>query len=131
MVGDPDVLKLLNEQLTSELTAINCSAPKMQESWGFTEIAKTHPGRVDGGDGPRRADHRQDLCAARRPAQLSWDRFAACRQTLREQFVSDPAIETWSAGLCRVMPCAGKTGHDDGPTLFEEIPADEEQHMTI
>jgi len=40
--GDPDVLKLLNEQLTSELTAINqyFLHSKMQQSWGFTEIAK-------------------------------------------------------------------------------------------
>ena len=42
MQGDPDVLKLLNEQLTSELTAINqyFLHSKMQENWGFTELAK-------------------------------------------------------------------------------------------
>ena len=41
MQGDPDVLKLLNEQLTSELTAINqyFLHGKMQENWGFTELA--------------------------------------------------------------------------------------------
>jgi hypothetical protein len=41
MQGDPDVLRLLNEQLTSELTAINqyFLHSKMQENWGFTEVA--------------------------------------------------------------------------------------------
>jgi len=41
MQGDPDVLKLLNEQLTSELTAINqyFLHAKMQEHWGFTALA--------------------------------------------------------------------------------------------
>ena len=42
MQGDPDVLKLLNEQLTSELTAINqyFLHSKMQANWGFTEVAE-------------------------------------------------------------------------------------------
>ena len=42
MQGDPDVLRLLNEQLTSELTAINqyFLHSKMQDNWGFTELAE-------------------------------------------------------------------------------------------
>src|SRR5258708_14549894 len=41
MQGDRDVLRRLNEQLTSELTAINqyFLHSKMQENWGFTEVA--------------------------------------------------------------------------------------------
>ena len=43
MQGDPDVLKLLNEQLTSELTAINqyFLHSKMQANWGF-KIGRAH-----------------------------------------------------------------------------------------
>lgn len=45
MQGDPDVLRLLNEQLTSELTAINqyFLHSKMQDNWGFTELARSRP----------------------------------------------------------------------------------------
>ena len=41
MQGDTEILQLLNEQLTSELTSINqyFLHSKMQDSWGFTELA--------------------------------------------------------------------------------------------
>src|SRR6266702_480418 len=41
MQGDAEILNLLNEQLTSELTAINqyFLHSKMQDNWGFTELA--------------------------------------------------------------------------------------------
>ncbi|MCA9606274.1 MAG: bacterioferritin [Myxococcales bacterium] len=42
MKGDADVIELLNEVLTSELTAINqyFIHSKMAEDWGYTKIAK-------------------------------------------------------------------------------------------
>ena len=41
MTGDGEILALLNEQLTSELTAINqyFLHSKLQASWGYTELA--------------------------------------------------------------------------------------------
>ncbi|MFI0447784.1 bacterioferritin [Actinomadura sp. 6N118] len=42
MEGDKDIIALLNEQLTAELTAINqyFLHAKMQDNWGFTRLAK-------------------------------------------------------------------------------------------
>src|SRR3954447_23319503 len=45
MQGDPEVIEFLNEQLTSELTAINqyFLHAKMQENFGWTKLAKYTP----------------------------------------------------------------------------------------
>ena len=42
MRGDDEIVELLNEQLTSELTAINqyFLHAKMQANWGFTKLAE-------------------------------------------------------------------------------------------
>ena len=42
MKGDPDVIELLNEVLTAELTAINqyFIHAKMCENWGYHRLAK-------------------------------------------------------------------------------------------
>ena len=50
MQGDPEVLKLLNEQLTSELTAINqyFLHSKMMKDWGFDTLGgKEHQESID------------------------------------------------------------------------------------
>ena len=42
MQGDPEIIELLNEVLTAELTAINqyFVHAKMCENWGFLRLAK-------------------------------------------------------------------------------------------
>lgn len=131
MQGDPDVLKLLNEQLTSELTAINqyFLHSKMQESWGFTEIAKH-----------TRAESIEEMVHAERITDRillldglpNYQRLGSLRigQTLREQFESDLAIEYEVVARLKpgIVMCREKQDSTSA-TLFEEILADEEQHI--
>ena len=131
MQGDPDVLRLLNEQLTSELTAINqyFLHSKMQDSWGFTEIAKH-----------TRAESMEEMVHAETITDRillldglpNYQRLGSLRigQTLREQFESDLAIEYEVVARLKpgIVMCREK---QDSTTamLFEQILADEEQHI--
>jgi bacterioferritin len=94
MQGDPDVLRLLNEQLTSELTAINqyFLHSKMQENWGFTEVAE-HT-RAESFDEMRHAEAITDRILLL-DGLPNYQRLFSLRigQTLREQFEADLAIE--------------------------------------
>ena len=131
MLGDPDVLKLLNEQLTSELTAINqyFLHSKMQENWGFTELAN-HT-RAESFDEMRHAEAITDRILLL-DGLPNYQRLFSLRvgQTLREQFEADLAIEY--EVLTRLKPaivfCREK---QDSTTanLFEMIIADEEKHV--
>ena len=131
MQGDPDVLRLLNEQLTSELTAINqyFLHAKMQESWGFTELARH-----------TRAESMEEMVHAERITDRillldglpNYQRLGSLRigQTLREQFESDLAIEY--EVIARLKPgivMCGEKQDSTSAALFEEILADEEKHV--
>lgn len=131
MQGDPEVLKLLNEQLTSELTAINqyFLHSKMQHSWGFTEVAKHS-----------RAESMEEMVHAERLTDRillldglpNYQRLGSLRigQTLREQFESDLAIEYEVVARLKpgVVMCREKQDSTSA-ALLEEILADEEQHI--
>ena len=131
MQGDPEVLKLLNEQLTSELTAINqyFLHSKMQEHWGFTELAK-HT-RDESFEEMRHAETLTNHILMLNGLP-NYQRLASLRvgQTLREQFEADLAIEY--EVLARLKPaivfCREK---EDSTTanIFEAIIADEELHV--
>src|ERR1700739_3348852 len=94
MQGDPDVLQLLNEQLTSELTSVNqyCLHSKMQGSWGFTELA-AHT-RAESFEEMRHAEALTDRILLL-DGLPNYQRLFSVRigQTVREQFESDLAIE--------------------------------------
>ncbi|OBG76963.1 bacterioferritin [Mycobacterium sp. E2462] len=131
MQGDPEVLRLLNEQLTSELTAINqyFLHSKMQDNWGFTELAE-HT-RAESFDEMRHAEAITDRILLL-DGLPNYQRLFSLRigQTLREQFEADLAIEY--EVLERLKPaivfCREK---QDSTTanLFERIVADEELHV--
>ncbi|MEP9392247.1 MULTISPECIES: bacterioferritin [Gordonia] len=131
MRGDDEVIALLNEQLTSELTAINqyFLHAKMQDNWGFTELA-----------GKTRAESIEEMTHA----EILTDRILFLEglpnyqkllplrigQTLREQFESDLAIELEVVDRLKpgIALCRSK-GDITSAKLFEEILKDEEHHI--
>lgn len=131
MQGDPDVLRLLNEQLTSELTAINqyFLHSKMQENWGFTELATRT--RAESFDEMRHAEAITDRILLL-DGLPNYQRIGSLRvgQTLREQFESDLALEYDVLNRLKpgIIMCRER---QDSTTaqLFEKIVADEEEHV--
>src|ERR1041384_2130167 len=94
MRGDPEIIALLNEQLTSELTAINqyFLHSKMQQNWGYTKLAAYT--RSESIDEMRHAERLTDriLCLEALP---NYQRLLPLRigSTVREQLEADLAIE--------------------------------------
>ncbi|MEB3050223.1 bacterioferritin [Mycolicibacter sp. MYC123] len=131
MQGDPEVLKLLNEQLTSELTAINqyFLHSKMQDNWGFTELAG-HT-RDESFEEMRHAEAVTDRILLL-DGLPNYQRIGSLRigQTLREQFESDLALEMDVLNRLRpgIVMCRDK---QDSTTakLLEGILVEEESHI--
>jgi bacterioferritin len=131
MRGDDEIISLLNEQLTSELTAINqyFLHAKMQANWGFTELA-AHT----------RAESIEEMHHAERVTDRilfleglpNYQRLFSLRvgQTVREQFQADLAVEM--EVLERLRPgitlCWEKRDITTA-SLLEQILADEEDHI--
>jgi bacterioferritin len=131
MQGDPDVLKLLNEQLTSELTAINqyFLHSKMQANWGFTELAQYT--RKESFEEMQHAEEITDRILLL-DGLPNYQRLFSLRigQTLREQFEADLAIEYEVVGRLRpgIIMCREKEDATSA-NLFEKILANEEDHI--
>jgi len=131
MQGDPEILKLLNEQLTSELTAINqyFLHSKMQENWGFTELAKKT--REESFDEMHHAEAITDRILML-DGLPNYQRLFSLRvgQTLREQFEADLAIEYEVVERLKpaIVLCREKRDTTTA-ILFEQILADEEKHI--
>jgi bacterioferritin len=131
MRGDDEIIALLNEQLTSELTAINqyFLHAKMQQNWGLTKLA---------------AYTRSESMDEMRHAELITDRILFLEglpnyqklfslrigQSVREQLQSDLAIEVEVVERLRpgIKMCREK-GDITTANLFEGILADEEHHI--
>jgi len=129
--GDKEILVLLNEQLTSELTAINqyFLHSKLQASWGFTELA---------------AKTREESFGEMRHAELLTDRILLMEglpnyqrllsltvgETVREQFQADLSIELSVVERLRpgIAMCRQK-GDATSANLLEMILADEERDV--
>jgi bacterioferritin len=131
MRGDDEVIALLNEQLTSELTAINqyFLHSKMQANWGYTKLAEH-----------TRAESIEEMTHAEVITDRilfleglpNYQRLLALRigQTVSEQFQADLAIELEVVDRLRpgITMCRNK-GDITTAILFEGILRDEEHHI--
>ena len=131
MRGDAEILQLLNEQLTSELTAINqyFLHSKMQDNWGFTELA-AHT-RAESFEEMRHAEALTDRILLL-DGLPNYQRLFSVRigQTVREQFESDLAIELEVVERLRPGIALCREHRDTtSAILLETIMADEEHHI--
>ncbi len=132
MRGDDEIIALLNEQLTSELTAINqyFLHSKMQASWGgLTEVAaKT---RAESMEEMTHAEILTDRILFL-DALPNYQRLLPLRigQSIREQFESDMAVEVEVVERLRpgIAMCREK-GDITSANILEKILADEEEHI--
>jgi bacterioferritin len=131
MEGDTDVINLLNEQLTAELTAINqyFLHSKMQEHWGYTALAE-HT-RAESFDEMRHAETLTDRLLML-SALPNYQRINPLRigQTVPEQLRSDLAIEMEAIGRLRPgIELMRSRGDVTSARIFERILEDEEEHV--
>ncbi|GAA1328702.1 bacterioferritin [Pseudonocardia xinjiangensis] len=131
MRGDPEIIALLNDQLTSELTAINqyFLHAKMQQNWGLTKLAAYT--RAESIDEMRHAEKITDRILFLEGLP-NYQRLSTLRigQTVREQLQSDLAIELEVVERLRpgITMCREKQDITTA-NIFEEILADEEHHI--
>ena len=131
MRGDDEIIALLNEQLTSELTAINqyFLHAKMQQNWGLTKLAAYT--RSESMDEMRHAELITDRILFLEGLP-NYQRLFSLRigQSVREQLQSDLAVEVEVVERLRpgIKMCREK-GDITTANLFEGILADEEHHI--
>jgi bacterioferritin len=131
MEGDKEIIALLNEQLTAELTAINqyFLHAKMQENWGFTKLAK-HT-KYESIDEMKHAEILTDrilfLEGLPNYQKLNTLRIG---QTVPEQLRADLAVEV--EVVTRIRPAIEvmrSRGDVTSARIFETILEDEEHHI--
>lgn len=131
MQGDQEIIGLLNEQLTAELTAINqyFLHAKMQENWGYHKIAE-HT-RAESIEEMRHAEWLTDRILFLEGLP-NYQRIGTLRigQTVPEQLRADLQIELDVLDrLRRGIALMRERGDTTSATLFERILADEEEHI--
>lgn len=131
MRGDREIVELLNEQLTAELTAINqyFLHAKMQENWGYPKLAK-HT-RDESIEEMRHAEWLSERILFLEGLP-NYQRLGTLNvgQTVPEQFRSDMQIELEVIPrLQRGITLMRERGDTTSANLFEKILADEEEHI--
>ena len=131
MQGDSRVIELLNEQLTSELTAINqyFLHARMQANWGYPKLA-AHT-RAESIDEMRHAEILTDRILFLEGLP-NYQRLLPLRigQTVREQLHADLQVELEVVGRLRpAIEYMRGVGDITSARIFEDILADEEHHI--
>jgi bacterioferritin len=131
MEGDNEIIDLLNEQLTAELTAINqyFLHAKMQENWGLVKLAK-HT-RHESIDEMKHAETLTDRLLFLE-ALPNYQKLNPLRigQTVKEQLEADLSIELEAiTRLRRGIEIMRRKGDVTSARIFEYILADEESHV--
>ncbi|RMI33312.1 bacterioferritin [Nocardia stercoris] len=131
MKGDKDIIALLNEQLTAELTAINqyFLHAKMQENWGYPKLA-AHT-RAESIDEMKHAEILTDRILFF-DGLPNYQKLNPLRigQTVPEQLKADLQIEIEAVDRLRPgIELMRKRGDATSARIFENILADEEHHL--
>ncbi len=131
MQGDPEVIELLNEQLTAELTAINqyFLHAKMQENNGWPKLAKYT--RHESFDEMKHAEILTDRILFLEGLP-NYQRLFHIRigQTVKEMFEADRQVEVEAIDrLRRGVVVMRAKGDITSANLFEAILKDEEHHI--
>lgn len=130
MQGNPEVIELLNEVLTAELTAVNqyFIHAKMCSNWGFTKLADYV--RHESIDEMKHAEALIDRILYL-DGVPNLQRLSALRvgETVPEQFRNDLAVEVEAvARLNRGIAACVAAGDGGSRHLLEEILVSEEEH---
>ncbi|MFI0486272.1 bacterioferritin [Actinomadura sp. 9N215] len=131
MEGDREIIGLLNEQLTAELTAINqfFLHAKMQQDWGYTRIAE-HT-RSESHDEMKHAERLTERILFLE-GMPNYQKLNPLRigQNVPEQLRGDLALELENVARLRPgIELMRARGDVTSARIFEEILADEEEHV--
>ena len=132
MQGNAEIVELLNEVLTAELTAVNqyFLHAKMMDNWGYGRLASHTKARVDRRDEARRAWSPIGSCTSRASPTTSATTRCASARTVPEQFQSDlrleyDAVERLNRGIAKAV----EVGDNGTRELLEGILVSEEEHV--
>jgi bacterioferritin len=131
MQGDKQIIELLNEQLTAELTAINqyFLHAKMQQNWGYTKLAE-HT-RDESIDEMRHAERLTDRILFLEGLP-NYQRLGTLHigQTVEEQLRADLEVEMSVVERLRpAIQLMREKGDVTSARIFEDILEDEESHI--
>jgi bacterioferritin len=129
--GDPQVIELLNEVLTNELTAVNqyFLHARMQQNWGFGKLGEhTYAESIDE---MKHADQliERILFLEGHPNVQRLDPVRI-GETVREQFEADMAVEVHAVdALRRGLVICQEKADTVSRLLLESILSSEEEHI--